>query len=603
MVFHEITPEAIQRAIDEPRDLDRRLVDAQEARRILDRLYGYEVCPSCGRRCSRACPPAGCRASPPASWSSASGSACASSPPPTGTSTAHVRRRRDDRDATSAPPSSPSTARASPPARTSTRTASCRRRRRRAGRGRAPRPRRRARRRAVRGALGRVASRTPAARTPPFMTSTLQQEAGRKLRFGVGPDDGRGPAPLRERLHHLHADRQHDAVGRPPCRPARARSWRSTATDYLPDAPRQYTSKVKNAQEAHEAIRPAGDRFRLARGGRRASSAPTSSGSTSCLAAHGRLPDDRRPRRVRPGPPRGDRDRRPRRRVRRQRARPSPPRLPAGLRGGLRRPRGRPRGPGADPARPGRGRRASPPAASRPRATRPSRRPATPRPRWCGAWRSSASAARRPTRRSSAPSRTAATCGRRARPSSRRSPRSPSSPCSRSTSRDLVDYAFTARMEDDLDEIASGDRRAGPVAEPLLLRRGRQGRRRRRRSRRWCPDRLGDIDARAVNTIPIGADADGVADRGPPRPLRARTSSGARTPRRIPEDLPPDELTPAKAIELLEAPKDDRVLGQDPETGLSVWPRPAASGPTSSSATSRPTRSTASPRPPRCSRR
>ena len=77
MVFHEITRPAIARAVDEWRDLDRRLVDAQEARRILDRLYGYEVSPVLWRRSCRGCRPAGSRAWPPGWWSSASGPACA----------------------------------------------------------------------------------------------------------------------------------------------------------------------------------------------------------------------------------------------------------------------------------------------------------------------------------------------------------------------------------------------------------------------------------------------------------------------------------------------------------------------------------------------
>ena len=90
---------------------------------------------------------------------------------------------------------------------------------------------------------------------------------------------------------------------------------------------------------------------------------------------------------------------------------------------------------------------------------------------------------------------------------------------------DLVDYAFTARMEDDLDEIASGTAEQIPWLSRFYFGEGGKdgpgvG------LKEMVSNNLGDIDARAVNTIPIGADADGVADRGPPRALRALPPAG-----------------------------------------------------------------------------
>ena len=128
MVFHEITPGAIREAVENWRDLDRRLVDAQEARRILDRLYGYEVSPvlwrkilprlSAGRVQSVATRILVERERARMRFRSASYSdveARFSAP------AAPAKAGMDSRP--SAPPSSPSTAPGWPPARTSTRRA------------------------------------------------------------------------------------------------------------------------------------------------------------------------------------------------------------------------------------------------------------------------------------------------------------------------------------------------------------------------------------------------------------------------------------------------------------------------------------------------
>ncbi len=206
------------------------------------------------------------------------------------------------------------------------------------------------------------------------------------------------PAAVRERPHHLHAHRQHQPVGdgaqrRPAAGP------RALRPGVRPGRPAPLRGKVKNAQEAHEAIRPSGDVFRTPGELAREVVRRRAAALRADLAAHRRLPDGRRPRHERQRPPRRADRRRHRRRVRRQRQGHHLPGLPAGLRRGQRRPRRRARDDRAAPAA-GRGRRrARRRRARRRRATPPARRPASPRRRWSSGSRSSASAGRRPTRR------------------------------------------------------------------------------------------------------------------------------------------------------------------------------------------------------------
>ena len=258
MVFHEITRDAIQRALERHarhrRAPRRRAGDAPDPRPPL-RLRGLAGPLEEGH--AAASPPVACSRSRRGSSSSASASASRSSPPRTGTSLAIVRPRLVRR-----PGSSRSTGK-------------------RVAQGRDFGSDGQAARAtivvldedAARGLAERLGGATferphadekPYTRRPaaPFRTSTLQQEASRKLRFTRADDDARRAAPLRERLHHLHAHRLDVALRSGADGGARARRPSSTAPTTCPRSRGRTQREVKNAQEAHEAIRPAGDRFR-----------------------------------------------------------------------------------------------------------------------------------------------------------------------------------------------------------------------------------------------------------------------------------------------------------------------------------------------------
>ena len=119
--------------------------------------------------------------------------------------------------------------------------------------------------RRLEGAAFAVASveRKPYRRAPyaPFRTTTLQQEASRKLGFSAKYTMSTAQR-LYENGHITYMRTDSVTLSQTAITAARAQARELYGAEYVPDAPRVYTSKVKNAQEAHEAIRPAGDRFR-----------------------------------------------------------------------------------------------------------------------------------------------------------------------------------------------------------------------------------------------------------------------------------------------------------------------------------------------------
>ena len=131
----------------------------------------------------------------------------------------------------------------------------------------------------------------------------------------------------------------------------------------------------------------------------------------------------------------------------------------------------------------------------------------------------------------------------------------------------LVDYGFTASMEDDLDRIAAGDEQ-----RVEWLRRFYYGQNDGKGLHELVSD-LGAIDAREINSIELG---NGIVLRvGRYGPYLERGDRRAN----IPDDLVPDELTVEKAEELLAQPSGDRELGVDPETGRQVVARTGRYGP------------------------
>jgi DNA topoisomerase-1 len=270
MVFHEITRPAIQHAVANPRMIDQSLVDAQEARRILDRLYGYEVSPVLWKKVMPKGPDGRAlsagrvqsvatrivvqrerermRFRSAEYWDLRAVLAVAAAGDGPRTFGATLISLGGDRIATGKD-FDPATGRV----RTGAGVIHL------DGDG-------------ARGLAARLDGRPfkvvrveekPYRRRPyaPFITSTLQQEAARKLRYSSA-QTMRTAQRLYENGYITYMRTDSVNLSATALEAARRQIADLFGDRFVPPQPRQYTGRVKNAQEAHEAIRPAGDTFR-----------------------------------------------------------------------------------------------------------------------------------------------------------------------------------------------------------------------------------------------------------------------------------------------------------------------------------------------------
>lgn len=568
MVFHEITDEAIRQAFAQPREIDRRLVEAQEARRILDRLYGYEVSPVLWRRIQR------------------------------GLSAGRVqsvavriivdreKERMSFRSAVYWDLDASFSGEREPASRFSANLVEVDGRRIASGKDFDEQ-----------GRLGNdvlvldqeaaanlaeqlseessfaVSSveRKPYRRSPypPFRTSTMQQEAGRKLRFASART-----MQVAQRLYEngLITYMRTDSVNLSEAALSAARTQIAHlyGPRFLPDKPRIYTSKVKNAQEAHEAIRPAGERWKTpdqvaeevgsdeARlyeliWKRSVASQMTDATGESIQVRIGGTTVGQRPVVFATS----------------GQVITSPGFLRAYVEGS------------DDPeAELDDMERRLPPLEEGDKAQlvriEATGHETKPPPRF-----TEASLVRRledlGVGRPSTYASIMSTIQDRGYVWKKGVALVPSFTAFAVVTllvqhfEHLVDYAFTARMEDDLDRIAGGEEEAVPWLGRFYN--GDQG------LKATVAAGLEEIDAREISSIAIGEDSSDqaiVVRVGRYGPYLQRNDERVA----VPDDLPPDELTVDKAIELLEAaPAGDKILGTDHDSGLTVIARSGRFGP------------------------